>query len=559
MTEPAAVLDGLYEGAPVGLGFWDEDLRYRRVNARLAEINGLPAEAHIGRRPSELLGEIGTTAEAALRRVLETRSTIVEMHFTGETPAAPGRTRHWLASFYPVPGANGAPAGVGGVVIEVTDRYEAAEREHAALREAETARAARGGAGAREHRARVLDAHGADPRPPRARRRPHAGRLLRDPSRPRRAARPSCSRSPHVDSASEPLARELGELQVSGNPTRGPAAVIRSGRPEIYPVLTADPLRPEAERLMRELCFRSAIVLPLVARGAVLGTVTLLMGTSGRHYDDGLIEMAESLAALAGLALDNARLFAEQTEVAAALQRTLLPSELPQVPGAELAARYRAAGRSNQVGGDFYDVLPAGERRVGAGDRRRRRQGRRGGGASPRWCGRRCRRPCCAATGRAPRWTLVDEALRRRSTTVQFCSALHGRMRPAPGRRIRSGAAVRRAPAAARPAPRRACWRRSRCRARCWASAPTPRFGEVHFHLAPGDVLLLYTDGATELRGGDPWRGETALRETLLASAGIPLAELVERVEHEALVLSGGELRDDLALLAVGAAPPGGE
>jgi hypothetical protein len=45
----------------------------------------------------------------------------------------------------------------------------------------------------------------------------------------------------------------------------------------------------------------------------------------------------------------------------------------------------------------------------------------------------------------------------------------------------------------------------------------------------------------------------------MLASAGVPLTQLVERVEHQALVLSGGELRDDLALLAVGAAPPGGE
>ena len=86
-----------------------------------------------------------------------------------------------------------------------------------------------------------------------------------------------------------------------------------------------------------------------------------------------------------------------------------------------------------------------------------------------------------------------------------------------------------------------------------------PTFGEAVVQLAPGDALLLYTDGATELRGEDPWRGETVLRDTLLASAGRPVPELVERVEHQALVLSGGELRDDLALLALGAAPPDGQ
>ena len=262
------MLDGLYDGAPVGLGFWDEDLRYRRVNARLAAINGLPAEAHIGRRPSELFGEIGTTAEHALRRVLETRSTIVEMHFTGETPAAPGRTRHWLASFYPVPGADGAPAGVGGVVLEVTDRHEAAEREHEALREAETARGARRRWPARAS-AWLLDADGADPRPPRrATSSPsladccaiHLARAGGPPEllalaarRPRqRAAGPRAGRAAGVR---QPDARARG---------RDPHAA----EPEIYPVLTADPLRPEAERLMRELCFGSAIVLPLMARGA---------------------------------------------------------------------------------------------------------------------------------------------------------------------------------------------------------------------------------------------------------------------------------------------------
>ena len=86
--------------------------------------------------------------------------------------------------------------------------------------------------------------------------------------------------------------------------------------------------------------------------------------------------------------------------------------------------------------------------------------------------------------------------------------------------------------------------------------APDPSFGEELVRLGPGDILLMYTDGATELRGDDPWRGEQALRDTVRAGAGSGPAALVERVERAALVLSGGELRDDLALLAV-AAPPG--
>ncbi|MEA2310158.1 MAG: hypothetical protein QOE28_126, partial [Solirubrobacteraceae bacterium] len=84
--------------------------------------------------------------------------------------------------------------------------------------------------------------------------------------------------------------------------------------------------------------------------------------------------------------------------------------------------------------------------------------------------------------------------------------------------------------------------------------SPDPHFGETRLHLAKGDALLLYTDGATELRGGDPWRGDAALRETLLARPPVSLSQLVERIEHETLVLSGGELRDDMAILAIGAA-----
>ena len=67
------MLRALFERAPVGLAVWDGELRYRAINARLAEINGIPAADHIGRTPSELLGEIGVEAEAALRSVLETR------------------------------------------------------------------------------------------------------------------------------------------------------------------------------------------------------------------------------------------------------------------------------------------------------------------------------------------------------------------------------------------------------------------------------------------------------------------------------------------------------
>jgi len=556
-----AVLEGLYAAAPVGLGFWDTGLRFRRVNAKLAEINGLPAAAHIGRKPSELLGAVGVEAEAAFRRVLDTGVPVVEVPFTGEMPARPGHTRHWLASFYPVLDRDGAPLGIGGVVADVTERLDAAERERAALQEAETARAHA------EALARAGTALTASMR---------TDRVLAElvsavvPSLADlcaiHLARPDGGLEPIAvavaDPAQDATAHALADHQAADPGARvGPAAVIRTGRREVGNEITPEVLLHEGvdreeRRLLGELHVRSAAILPMSARGAVLGSLTLAMGVSGRRYTPDVVELAQSLAAGAGLALDNARLYAEQVDVARAFQRALLPTELPHVPGVELAARYRPAGRSNQVGGDFYDVFAAGEGEwalvvgdvVGKG-------------------------PEAAAITSLVRATLqaavlhgddaeaalrlVDDALRRRPA-LQFCSAVHGRLRPLEG----GGVAVQLL-AAGHPPPlvlrRHGSLEAVEIAGTLLGAAPHPSFGEANLYLAPGDLLLLYTDGATELRGEDPWRGEAALRETMLGSAGRSPSELVERVEHEALVRSGGELRDDLALLAVGATLQGGQ
>ena len=217
-----------------------------------------------------------------------------------------------------------------------------------------------------------------------------------------------------------------------------------------------------------------------------------------------------------------------------------------------LAARYRASGRSNDVGGDFYDVFEAG---AGAwalviGD-----VVGKGAEAAAITALVRATLQAAVLRGDGPRaaLALVDEALRRRPG-VAFCSAVHGRMRAVDG-----GVEVLLL-AAGHPPPLvlRADGTLEEVGARgtLLGVSAEPEFGEELVRLEPGDVLLMYTDGATELRGGDPWRGEQALRDAVRAGAGSAPAELLERVEREALVLSGGELRDDLALLAV-AAPPG--
>ncbi len=113
----------------------------------------------------------------------------------------------------------------------------------------------------------------------------------------------------------------------------------------------------EHRRFMREAGYRSAAVFPMVARGRLLGTISFLRLRSGARFDPGQLAILEDLSGRAALAYDNARLYEERAEVAKTLRRSLMPAELPAIPGLELASFFRPMGAGNEVGGDFYDVF----------------------------------------------------------------------------------------------------------------------------------------------------------------------------------------------------------
>jgi PAS domain-containing protein len=123
-----ALLDAMYGAAPVGLGFWDRDLRYVRVNEKLAEINERPAADHVGRTFAEVVPQLAHVLEPMARRVLEEREAVIALEVTAGSPSMPDAPRHWLASYYPVLAADGEALGVGCVIEEVTDRRRAEER-----------------------------------------------------------------------------------------------------------------------------------------------------------------------------------------------------------------------------------------------------------------------------------------------------------------------------------------------------------------------------------------------------------------------------------------------
>jgi two-component system cell cycle sensor histidine kinase/response regulator CckA len=119
------VIAHLFESSPNGVGLWDRDLRYLRVNKALADINGLPPEAHVGKRLGEVVPGLAGTLEPMYREVLRTGEPVVNIEVSGETPANPGDQRSWRASYYPVRGDDGSIVGVGAVVVDVTESKQA--------------------------------------------------------------------------------------------------------------------------------------------------------------------------------------------------------------------------------------------------------------------------------------------------------------------------------------------------------------------------------------------------------------------------------------------------
>ncbi|MGQ0805900.1 MAG: PAS domain-containing protein, partial [Actinomycetota bacterium] len=122
LEETLARLDTLLEHAPVGFGFYDTEFRYVRLNQPLAEMNGLPLDAHIGRTVAELLPDLWAAVEPLFRSVVETRQAVIDVEVSAQTPAAPGILRHWLRSIYPVIGRGGELVGTGSIVVEITER-----------------------------------------------------------------------------------------------------------------------------------------------------------------------------------------------------------------------------------------------------------------------------------------------------------------------------------------------------------------------------------------------------------------------------------------------------
>ncbi len=118
--------------AAVGLCIHDSQRRYIRINPTLAEINGLPVEAHLGKTVEEILPQIAPTLVPKQQQVLTTGQAIVNLEISGETPSQPGIKRDWLLSYFPIFDISRTIQGIGAFVVEVTERKQAERQLKAA-------------------------------------------------------------------------------------------------------------------------------------------------------------------------------------------------------------------------------------------------------------------------------------------------------------------------------------------------------------------------------------------------------------------------------------------
>jgi PAS domain S-box-containing protein len=282
------------------------------------------------------------------------------------------------------------------------------------------------------------------------------------------------------------------------------------------------------------------VTVPLRARGRLHGVLAAGFEDSP---DDDALPLFEDLARRAALALDNARLYEERDQVARTLQRSLLPAELPHIPGVELAGRYLAAG---EIGGDFYDCFPTrgGDWALVIGDV----CGKGAEAASLTALARYTLRAAAQHT-RRPRVVLreLNRALLRQHLDYRFCTVLYAAVM---AREDRVSVCVA---TGGHPLP---FVLRSGGRVETAGSpgmllgiVEKPDVTEQQLELAPGDALVLFTDGVSEATPDDRAVGPTRLEALLGGCAGIDAAAIAEAVERDAVAAQGGRVRDDVAVL----------
>ncbi|MGI5192535.1 SpoIIE family protein phosphatase [Streptomyces sp. CA-288835] len=364
----------LVDQSPVGIAVFDTDLRWVGVNPSLERINGVPEEAVLGRRVGEVLPALDVQAiESRMRQVLETGEPLLDQQTIGRT-VADSDDHAYSESYRRIEDPNGRVLGLAMAVLDVSERQRAA---------AEVAKA-------RERLAVIADASvrigtTLDLR--------QTASELADVAVPELAdlatvdvldsvVHPGGAAAVRADDSLDlrALAFKAGHptdaIKAAG-PVGEPASYsssrvitqcVREARPILLQHVNNTALRRiardhSAAEALRQAGVHSYLATPLMARGEVLGTLSLCRTVNPRPFDDQDLTLATELAARAAICIDNARVYGRERATALTLQRSLLSQEPVPQGGIEVASRYLPA--ISEVGGDWFDVLPLKDGKVG--------------------------------------------------------------------------------------------------------------------------------------------------------------------------------------------------
>ena len=350
------------------------------------------------------------------------------------------------------------------------------------------------------------------------------------------------------DQRSEKLANAVAA--VDPEPGSGPYQVHESGS-TLLVAHAEDPgvlgNGPDDVPLLMLLGATSVLSVPLSDGEHDYGVLTLARWAGHPHFEIADVGLVEELGEQLALAIRVDRMFRHRVDIADALQTSLLPRQVRQIPGTEIAADHLAATGAGETGGDFYDVYPSGDGwGVAIGD----------------VCGKG---PDTAAVTAAARHAIralahldadpaavlrgINDIMLTEDFGGRFVTADAGHLGWRDGRlHLSLASAGHPGPVLLRPDGRTQVLDGGGLPLGIFPDAE-PAAQEVD--LETGDLLFLYTDGLTSACGPDLVQFEERLTDELAALAGEPPAVLVSRVRDVVLELCRGELRDDMTMLAL--------
>ncbi len=536
-------LDALFDQAPVAMVFTDRELRAQRTNAAFRQLTGLPDEALIGRRPSEL-----DTAG----RVMDTD--LIERTLAGQVMNAgvpvvgmpleltlDGKRRVFSWTAYRVTD-NGRVLGAVGSLTDITGLRQANARLDLLQR-------------AGSQIGTTLDIH-------------RTAAEFAALAVPELADRVTVDLLDSVLQGEDPLSASPGALRFRRVAVRDAAAaatvdfavgdlitVPATGRP-IVAFLRREPLLARSPAEVRQADLETGLetghvqarldrgvhtymVVPLTARGVTLGGAWLSRAEHPGQYDEADVRLVSDLAERAAVHIDNARLYTREHHAAVTLQRSLLPRDIPQVAGLDIAYRYQPASRAAEIGGDWFDVIPLDHGQVAlvVGD-----VTGHGIHAAAIMGQLRTTTAALARQGCPP-----DQIMRQLNAVVTAhgdeagATCLYAVYDPG-ARRCRLASAGHLPPALRRPD---GTTELIDLPPGLLLGAGQGRYPAVEMQLPPGSVLAMYTDGLIEQPGQDIGVGMSRLARALADGPAHSLGELCDSV----LASLAPRPRDDVALL----------